>query len=105
MRFYKRLYVSPTIRKKKSQIVWKLKTGKTMPCIYCITLAQNQDMLEIYHNALLKQPYYKEQPPYIIGIAGSYQDAIELVQTMVLDAKENTGSYNVKKLCLSLQNS
>ena len=55
MRFYKRLYVGSSVKKKRRQIVWKLKTGKVMPNVYCIALANNQDMLEIYHNAVLKQ--------------------------------------------------
>ena len=55
MRFYKRLYVDSSVKKKRRQIVWKLKTGKVMPNVYCIALANNQDMLEIYHNAVLKQ--------------------------------------------------
>ena len=102
MRFYKRLYVGSSVKKKRRQIVWKLKTGKVMPNVYCIALANNQDMLEIYHNAVLKQSYYRKYPPYIIGIAGSYQEAIELIQTMLMDTMELTGTYDVRKICVTL---
>ena len=93
MRFYKRLYVGSSVKKKRRQIVWKLKTGKVMPNVYCIALANNQDMLEIYH---------RKYPPYIIGIAGSYQEAVELIQTMLMDTMELTGTYDVRKICVTL---
>lgn len=102
MRFYKRLYVGSSVKKKRRRIVWKLKTGKVMPNVYCIALANNQDMLEIYHNAVLKQSYYRKYPPYIIGIAGSYQEAVELIQTMLMDTMELTGTYDVRKICVTL---
>ena len=31
MRFYKRLYVGSSVKKKRRQIVWKLKNGKVTP--------------------------------------------------------------------------
>ena len=73
-----------------------------MPNVYCIAFANNQDMLEIYHNAVLKQSYYRKYPPYIIGIAGSYQEAVELIQTMLMDTMELTGTYDVRKICVTL---
>ena len=58
--------------------------------------------MEIYHNAVLKQSYYRKYPPYIIGIAGSYQEAVELIQTMLMDTMELTGTYDVRKICVTL---
>ena len=103
MHFYKRLYVGSSVTKKKRQIIWKLKTGKVMPNVYCIALAANsQDMLEIYHNGLLKQSYYHNYPPYIIGIAGSYTEAVELVQLMLENTFKMTGTYDIRKICITL---
>lgn len=101
MHFYRQLYVSPFLEKKKRQIIWKLKAHKIMPSVYIIAIADNQDLMEIYHNSLLKQPYYRKNPPYIIGIAESYNSAIELVQSILMDVKANTGNYDIKDFCLN----
>ena len=34
MRFYKKLYISPSLQKKKRQIIWRLKIGKAVPFVY-----------------------------------------------------------------------
>ena len=100
MRFYKKLYTSPSLQKKKRQIVWKLKTGKTMPFLYVITLSEQNDLMDIYHSILLKQPYYRKNPPYIIGIADSHSEAVELIQHILMDVHEKTGGYDIRSFCL-----
>ena len=101
MRFYNKLYIGSSIARKKRQIVWKLKKKKPMHNIYCIALADRhrKDMLDIFHNVVLKQSYYQENPPYIIGIAGSYTEAVDLILTMLQDAMNQTGTYDVRKIC------
>lgn len=37
------------------------------------------DQLDIIHCAFLKQPYYQYYPAYIYGIAGSYEEALDMV--------------------------
>ena len=99
MRFYKRLYMSPSIKDKRRQIVWKLRTGRPQPAIYVIALAKNNDLFEIYHSAMLKQRYFrqKENSPYIVGVAGGYRAAVDLVTDMLADVWTATNSYDVKE--------
>lgn len=99
MHFYKNLYTSPSLQKKKRQIVWKLKTGKTLPFVYVVTLSEQNDLMEIYHCFILKQPYYRKNPPYVIGIADSYQSAVELVQNILLDVSSQAGDFDMKAFC------
>ncbi len=98
MRFYKELYMSPSIRDKRRQIIWKLRTGRPQPTIYVITLAKNSDLFEIYHSAMLKQRYFrrKENSPYIVGVAGGYHSAVELVIDMLTDVWKATDGYDIK---------
>lgn len=100
MRFYKKLYASPSLQKKKRQIVWKLKAGKIVPSLYIITLSEQNDLMDIYHSVLLKQPYYKKNPPFVIGIADSHGAAVELVQHILMDIHEKTDGYDIKAFCL-----
>lgn len=99
MRFYKKLYMSPSIEKKRRQIMWKLRTGRPQPTLYIIALAKNNDLFEIYHSAMLKQKYYKhkENSPYIIGVANSYNSAVEIVTNIIQEIISCSDGLNVKK--------
>lgn len=99
MRFYKKLYISTALQKKKRQVVRKLKAGKKQPFLYVIALSEQNDLMEIYHSLLLQQPYYHKNPPYIIGLAESYDSAVSLVQTILMDVYALTGGYDVKAFC------
>lgn len=101
MKFYKRLYVGESI-KKPAKVKWKLAHGAGQMKIYVITLASGDDLLEIYHCAFLRQKFYKKYPPFIVGIAGSYKEAVSLVQTMIEDVYAMTGSYAVKDYILNI---
>lgn len=98
MRFNRKLYISPSLKEKRRKIMWKLRTGRPQPFIYIIALARNDDLLEIYHSGILKQKYYKrkENTPYIVGIAGGYNGAVELVMSIIEDVFHSTGGYDVK---------
>lgn len=98
MHFCKRLYMSPSIKAKRKKIMWKLRTGRPQPMIYVVSLAKNDDLLEIYHSAMLKQKYYKkkENRPYIVGLAAGYEQAVSLVTDILEDVFQRTGGYDVK---------
>lgn len=96
MRFYKKLYISPSLRKKKRQIVWKLKMGKAVSFVYVITLAEQNDLMNIYQGLILKQPYYRKNPPFVLGIADSHSAALELVQQILMDVYDKTGNYDIR---------
>lgn len=68
MRFSRKLYISPSLDKKCGKVKWKLRTGRPQPAIYVIALARNNDLLEIYHSAMLRQKYYKKRRmPHILS--------------------------------------
>lgn len=98
MRFCRKLYMSPSLEKKRGKILWKLRTGRPQPFIYIIALARNDDLLEIYHSGMLKQKYYKKKAnaPYIVGIASGYDEAVERVIDILQDVYDLTGAYDVK---------
>lgn len=99
MRFHKELYVGDSIKNIR-RVKWKLKHHAGQLGIFVITLSGGSDQLEIYHCAFLQQRYYKKYPPYIVGIAGGYQEAVELLQQMVSDVYKNTGDYRLKEYFL-----
>ena len=44
------------------------------------------DQLDIINSMVLKQPYYKTHPAFIYGIAGSYNEALDLVVRITEEA-------------------
>ena len=77
--FYKNLYFGKSV-KRHSLVKWKLYHGSGQFTIFCLVRAMNEnDQLEIIHSAFLKQAYYREHPAYIYGIAGSYEEALDMV--------------------------
>ena len=100
MYFYKNLYVGSSI-KDPDEVRRNLLIGKGQFSIYVITLSPSiprpgANQLEILHCALLKTPYYRENPPFIIGIADGKSEAVSVVRDLVQEAYENSGSGDVR---------
>lgn len=96
MKFYRNLYVGESI-KKPNRVKWKLRHHAGQFQVYVIALADGDDQLEIYHCAFLQQEYYKKHPPYIIGIAGGYGEAVDIVVEITQAALKETGGADLKK--------
>ncbi len=77
--FYRNLYIGESVKRPK-HVKWKLEHGAGQFTIYCVTGAQtDSDQLDILHCAFLKQPYYAVHPPVVYAIAGSYEEAVDLI--------------------------
>lgn len=94
MKFYKELYIGDTI-KNPGKIKRKLKRHAKLTNIYVIVFVEKNRQLEIYHSVMLQQWYYKENPPYIIGIAGSKEEAFALIQKIAQEALDATGQADL----------
>lgn len=103
MKFYKNLYVTDSAKKSIRKIKWKLKHNAGQVQVFVITLAPENDLLEIYHCAFLQQKFYKIHPPYIIGVAKSYEEALLLMKDIILDIAQKTGTWNIREYLLQNQ--
>lgn len=91
MKFYKNLYIGDTITNPE-RIKRKLKLHKKLlPPVYIIAYAKENGQLEIYSSLLLKQWYYKENPPYVVGIAASEEEAYDIIRQIAEEAIKATG--------------
>ncbi len=87
-RFYKELYWGESV-KNHSLVKWRLYHGRGQFTIFCVQRATTSgDQLDIIHCAFLQQAYYKEYPAYIYGIAGSYEEALDIVVNITQEALE-----------------
>ena len=79
MELYPRLYVGESVNN-PDKLIHKLQKHAKRVNAYVITLSKNPyDQLEIYQAGYLSQKYYKENPPYIIGIASNYEEAVGII--------------------------
>ena len=99
MKFYKKLYVGNTIKDVR-KIKRKLLLNVGQLGIYVIALCKGRDQLEIYHCAFLQQKYYRKNPPYIVGIANGYDEAVEIVRQIAIEAYECNRNCDLKKYIL-----
>ena len=93
MKFYRHLYVSESIRNPE-KVKWKLRANAGQFSIYIIALAKSDDQLDIFHCALLQQKFYDKEDLFIVGLAASYTEAVDMVVAMTEKVvRETGGSY------------
>lgn len=97
-KFYKYLYWDEEIpEKKRNRMKWRLKVSKrSLPC-YVLTLCEGSDQLEIYNSFVLLQSYYRRNPRFVIGIAGSYDGAVCIVRQIAEECYKKNKDADLKK--------
>ena len=97
MLFHKKLYVDDEISMHKRKTIKKLKHNKFMLGVYVIALSENpQDQLDIIPSYVLMQKAYREMELVVAGIASSRENAIELLNKMVMDCLNETGDVSLR---------
>lgn len=92
MQWYDHLYVGEKAKKHRFRILQGLREGKLLPEVYVIIPPQNgKNLLEIYPSAMLLLPPYRDQEIFVIGVAVTYWEALELVRQIVDDLYQATG--------------
>lgn len=101
MKFDKKLYVCEKLKKKRTKLRWELSFGFHKLDFYVIALANGNDMLEIFEAKLFKQKYFRKMPCHVVGFASTYEQAVDLVQKMLIDCYEKNADYYVKQYFLN----
>ena len=103
--WYKNLYVGEKAKKKQRKIQWKLQHGAGMVGIYVITMPSNeQNSLDIIRAAYLKQAVYRRRELRIVGLAASYEEALQVLETMVQEIYANTHTLDIRSYLTSGNN-
>ena len=101
MRYYKHLYLTEGLEKKKEKIIRKLEGGKLQLSVHVITLAvSEQNQLEIYPVLQFKQSAFPKQDLFVVGITKGYEEAVELVEKIVQEVYEQTGDCDIRSYIL-----
>ena len=95
--YFRHLYIGKTAAGMEKKIRRYVERGKDIPGVRLITLASNGvDQLDIIPLLCLKQKIVRERLPVIAGLAGSREEAIEVVREMIGDAVRDTGSCDLR---------
>lgn len=97
--YYEKLYLGESIDAQKlEKIKKKLETYPLFSGVFVITISRNpSDQLEIYEAKQLVQKYYQNNPPYIIGITKSKEEAIAIIRQIVEECMDARGDCALKE--------
>lgn len=96
MKWYKDLYMGELAAKRKRKIISRIKHGKVQIGVYVLALPLYDDnILDIYPSYILNQKYYRNIAINIVGIACGYEEAMEVLQRMVIDCYTSTGQFKI----------
>lgn len=103
MEIYTCLYVGKSVNN-PDKLLRRLKKHSRLLHAYVITLSGNpSDQLEIHSAGNLAQRYYQKNPPYVVGIASDYEEAVELVRQIAEEAYAAQGNCRLKDYLFSKQ--
>lgn len=97
--YHPSLYLSEGITNKKLDKIKKnLENHPIRARVYLIAAAANGvDQLEIYSSSQLEQPYYRKNPPYIIGITLSYDEAVTIIEHLAQECYRKRGDCALRE--------
>lgn len=97
MKFLQELYLGEQVAPKVDQIVKKINNNEIVPNLYVIALASNADnMLDLIPEWELLQKGYPQENILVVGLAKDKKDAVGLVQFIIEECFEKTGSADVR---------
>lgn len=101
MKYYRHIYLTDGLKKKKDKIIKKLESNKFQVSIHLIVLSGNEkNHLEIINSVLLLQPDYPKEDYLVVGIAKSYDDALELVEKITEEVYHETEGTDIRSYIL-----
>lgn len=101
MRYYKHLYWSEDLEKKKDKILKKLENGRLQLGVSLVVLPKTDvNQLEILDAKLLRQPSYPSEELYVVAILSSYEDALEFVEKLLKEVYEATKGTDIREYIL-----
>ncbi len=98
MRWYRDLYLGPSVSGELPKIRKKAALGVGMVGVYYITVSSVPgNLLDIFHNGMLKQPLFRKvQCKDIVGVAMGKQEAFGLAGTILMELYDKTKGFDIR---------
>ena len=98
LKWYNPLYTDSKTQRKEARIRWLLDHGAGSFQLYLLTLSTSPGMqLDIVRAAELKQKVIRRRLPLIVGVASSYENALELLEEIAEDVLRRTGTVQIRE--------
>lgn len=99
MKWYNNLYVGKSAKSRKHKIIMNTMKNKPQVGVYLITLPINEDnSLEIYPSYILLQKHYRKKNMFVVGIGNGRDEALDVMQEIILDCYQKTGQFLVRHM-------
>lgn len=96
--WFDELYISESLQKKHTKLIKRIEKGKPTVGVYLLTYPTNEhNVMDIVSANLLMQKTYRRRCPKIIGLANGQEEAYELMEQILMESYQQTGSFHVKK--------
>ena len=97
IRWYKKLYVGPSLEGLKRTMRYEIKYHRIPVGYYLITLpSTDNNVFDIWPSEQIKMPWMRKKILDVVGIAGSKQEACELAGKMIYEAYRAAGTVDMK---------
>lgn len=97
MEWHEDLYLGSSVRHRYRKVKWKIMHNAGQLRVYVITLASNEkNLLDIIPSWELMQKHYPKSGLFVVGLAGSYDEALELAGHIINDVYRTTGNFDVR---------
>lgn len=104
MKYYYALYMDEYAKEKQVDIIKKIENDKWQMNIYLVALTKNEkNHMEIFHSVLLMQKAVAKEDLFVVGIANSYFEALELVEKITQEVYDETGGADIRNFILQKQ--
>ena len=91
------LFIGNKMKKKQKKAIVSINQREATFEIYCITFASNpNNLFDIMNANELLFPHYQRIEVNIVGLAKGKQEAIDLVQKMLMEVYKKTGGFDVR---------
>lgn len=91
------LYISKRASRFSKRTIHRINQGKATPGVYVLTYPSNENnVMDIVSTVMLLQKTTRRRCPKILGLANGREDALELMQKILLETYEQTGNFHVK---------
>ena len=98
------LYLDENSSLKKQEILKKLDKDEWQLEKYLIVLSKNEkNHLEIFNSVLLLQKAIDKDDLFLVGIAGGYQEALELIEQITRNVYDETKGTDIRNYIIKKQ--
>ena len=96
MKFWRRMWFTPSVESDKARICRLLKAGKPVKQVFLVTLSEAPGrLIDIYPSSILKYRFYRRSKEIVIGVAGDKAEAEELACSIIVSAYNTSGNFDI----------